>query len=66
MTLTLTTAALALAAATALLHGQAPGSGVAIFRGGQAVSAVRGSGVTSLPVVSTAVSRQRVRTSRPR
>ena len=46
--------------------GQAPGSGVAIFRGGQAVSAVRGSGVTSLPVVSTAVSRQRVRTSRPR
>lgn len=34
--------------------------------GGQAVRAVRGSGFTSLPVSSAAVSRQRVRTSRPR
>ena len=33
---------------------------------GQAVRAVRGSVVTSLPVFATVVSRQRVRTSRPR
>ena len=48
------------------MDGQAPRSGVAIFRRGQAVRAVRGSGITSLPVRATGVSRQRVRTSSPR